>query len=112
MACIKCGVSKVGEEVYIMQFFTTLHALLGVVNDNIATCVDSTINISICEDIAKLCDSAKSRLVVCQSSISNCDRILMEDSWSTLIKETKSYQRELGLKKTLPLNCVFHQFHS
>jgi hypothetical protein len=79
MACIKCGVTKVGEEAYIMQFLTTLYALLGVAKDNIATCVDSIINISICEDIAKLCGSTKSRLVVCQSSISNCDRILMED---------------------------------
>jgi hypothetical protein len=102
MACIKCGVTKVGEEAYIMQFLTTLHAWQGVVKDNIATCVDSTINISICENIAKLCGSANSRLVVCQSSISNCDRILMEDLWSTLIKETKRYQRELGLKKTFP----------
>lgn len=73
MACIKCGVTKVGEEAYIMRFLTTLHALLRVANDNIATCVDSAINISICENITKLCGNAMSRLVVCQSSISNCD---------------------------------------
>jgi hypothetical protein len=64
-----------------------LDALLGVAKDNIATHVNFAINISICENFTKLCGSAKSWLVVCQSSISNCDRILMEDLWSTLIKK-------------------------
>jgi hypothetical protein len=72
-------VTKIGEEAYIMQFLTTLYALLGLAKDNIATCVDSTINISICEDIAKLCGSAKSRLVVCQVQY----QIVIEFLWKT-----------------------------
>jgi hypothetical protein len=75
---------------------TTLHALLGVAKDYSATCVESMVNISKFEDVAKLCKSVKFGFVICQSSILNCERILMENLWPTLIKETKKYQRELN----------------
>ncbi len=47
MACTKHGVTKVGQEAYIVQLLTTLHVLLGVVKDFTATCVDSIVNVSI-----------------------------------------------------------------
>lgn len=96
MACTKHGVTKVGQEAYIVQLLTTLHVLLGVVKDFIATCVDSIINVSIFWDVPKLCENVKTRLVNGQSSILNYERILMEHLWPTLIKETKRYKKELN----------------
>ncbi len=71
MARTKHGVIKVGQEVYIVQLLTTLHVLLGVVKDFIATCVDSIVNVSIFRDVPKLCENVKTRLINCQSSILN-----------------------------------------
>ncbi len=96
MAHTKHGVTEVEQEAYIMQLLTTLHALLGVAKDSIATCVDFVVNISIFENVANLCGSVKFGVVVCQSSILNCEVIFMEDLWPTLVKETKKYQRELN----------------
>ncbi len=65
MARTKRGVTKVGQEAYIVQLLTTLHVLLGVVKDFIATCVDSTVNVSIFKNVPKLCENIKTRLVNC-----------------------------------------------
>jgi len=76
LARTKRGVTKVEQETYIVQFLTILHALLGVAKDSIATCVDFVVNISIFEDVTKLCGGVKSGLVIYQSSILDCERIL------------------------------------
>ncbi len=86
MARTKRGVTKVEQQAYIVQFLTILHALLGVTKDPIATCVDFVVNISIFEDVTKLCGNVKSRLVIYQSSILDCERIFIKDLWPTLIK--------------------------
>jgi hypothetical protein len=59
MVPTKHGVTKVEQEAYIVQLLTTLHGLLRVAKDYIATCVDCVVNTSMFEDVTKLCVSAK-----------------------------------------------------